>query len=146
MEQKTKTIILFCLAGIVLFLLGMKLESIILISQFNEVFADYEQRFINNSVQKFEFNLSAHSAKKTQETLNGAFACVLGDGNVMVDMYANVFIPALYGQPVCFVNNLTFNNSQKENIALSSSGNDFWIDDFSVTNLSEEEKNVSLQQ
>lgn len=132
MEQKTKTIILFCLAGIVLFLSGMKVESMILINQFNDAFADYEQRFINNSVQKFEFNLSAHSAQKTQEPLKGAFACVLGDGKVMADIYATVFVPALYGYPVCFVNNMSFgNSSQEENTAYG---------------ILEEDKNVSLQQ
>lgn len=131
MEQNTKTAISHILLGIFIFLLGMKVESMILIEDFNEVFANYEQRFINNSVQKFEFNLSAYSTQKTQEPLNGAFACVLGDGNVMADMYGKVFIPALYGQPVCFVNNMSITESpQKENIAYNLS----------------EEKNVPLQQ
>ena len=133
MEQKTKTTINLILIGAVLFLLGMKIESVILSSQFNEAFADYEKLKLldfENKIQKFEFNLSAYSAQKTQEPLKDAFACVLGDGNVMVDMYANIFIPALYGEPVCFVNNLTFNNLQDNIDNLS-------VRDFAILSLKE---------
>lgn len=65
-------------------------------------------KFINSSIQRYNFTFAGYSKFKTQEPLREPFACVLGNGDDMEEIFWNVFTPALNRQPVCFVS--TYSN------------------------------------
>jgi len=85
----------FILIVILAFILGMILQKSISDKEWNNI--------LNNSIQRYNFTLAGYSKFQTQEALKEPFACVLGDGEQIEQIFWNVFTPALNRKPVCFV-------------------------------------------
>ena len=86
----------FIIFVILAFVLGMVFQKSMSDKEWNNA--------LNTSIQRYNFTLAGYSKFVTQEALREPFACVLGDGEQMEEIFWNVFNPALNRQPVCFVN------------------------------------------
>lgn len=110
MEYDGKFWVLSLLVVVCFFVLGMTLQKSLSEKQWLEILNNYKER-VDNSIKKYEFGVVAYSKVTTQEPIREPFACVLGNGEEMERMYLDLFIPALNGQSVCFVNTLNLTQS-----------------------------------
>ena len=85
----------FVLVLILAFVLGMGFQKSMSNKEWNDA--------LNRSIYRYNFTLAGYSKFKTNETLREPFACVLGDGDQIEEIFWNVFDPALNRIPVCFV-------------------------------------------
>lgn len=94
-SKNIRYILPFLLFVVLAFVLGMVYQQLKSDREWNN--------FLNESIQRYNFTLAGYSKFQTQEALKEPFACVLGDGEQMEEIFWNVFNPAVNGQPVCFV-------------------------------------------
>lgn len=122
-KEEIKFWILCGLVIVLAFVVGMSLQKDISEKEYTKVLKNYvyeTNHRINQSIQRYSFNLTAYAKYQTDEKLKQPFACVLGDGEIMEDMYINIFIPALNENPVCFVNNGNQMRGNNTNISKSN--------------------------
>lgn len=123
-KEKRNFWILSVLVIALFFVLGMTLQKSLSERYWSNILSDYSNKVensIDNSINRYEFTLAAYSKFKTQELLREPFACILSEnGDEMENIYFDIFVPALNGQPVCFVNtyfpNETIGGVTDENI------------------------------
>lgn len=101
MEKSEWTLLILLI--LLSFFLGMSLEKSIVTKRYDKIFLDIQSN-INNSIQRYNFNTTKFSPIPNNETLNFPFVCILGNETEMEKLFVNVVVPALYGQPKCFVN------------------------------------------
>lgn len=102
MIEKKEWILIISLVALA-FVLGMLLEQKIFTKKYNFLLQEMEDE-VKNSIKKFSFGTVAYNPKPINETLNEPFVCIIGDNSTVEKIFSDVFLPAMEGNPVCFVN------------------------------------------
>lgn len=110
-EEKTGFWIIMCLVFALFFVIGMQAEKYLLQQKYTNLLNNYINK-VNDNIQQFNFTLIAYS-RETNQTLPEPFAAIIASSDESEKIYYNLFVPAIEGKAVCFVN--TYNETKAQN-------------------------------